>query len=143
MNRTISLLLLFLFVGSQAEGLVQLCAQWLCPERRNSQCCHQSLSAKAGAALSAASGHCSPAAAETPVELNRSFCCQDTSDGKKRLFRTADRFPRDAFRQFLLCAVQPPAGPLSLGHSGSNDGPTPQFLQDFSPSDLQSPVLRI
>ena len=143
MNRTITLLLLFLFVGSQAEGLVQVCAEWLCPERRDPCCCHHSLPAKAELALRAPSRHCSPPAAETPLELGPAFCCENPSHGNKSLFHRADRFSKDTFRQFLVCLLQPSGKPLSPGVPGSADGSPPSFLQDLSPPDLHSPVLRI
>ena len=143
MNRAITLLLLFLFLGSQAEGLVQLCAEWLCPERRDACCCHHSLPAKAELALRAPSRHCSPPAAETPLELDRAFCCENPSHGTKSLFHRTDRLSKDAFRQFLVCFLQPSGKPLSPGGPGSPDGSPPPFLEDLSPPDLHSPVLRI
>ena len=145
MNRAITLLLVFLFLGSQAEGLVQLCAEWLCPERRDACCCHHSLPANAELALRAPSRHCSPPAAETPLELDPAFCCENPSHGAKSLFHRTDRFSKDAFRQFLVCLLQPSGKPLSPGPGvpGSADGSPPSFLEDLSPPDLHSPVLRI
>ena len=143
MKRAIPYLLLFLFTAGQAEGLVRLCAEWLCPEGRQSGCCHQSLQANSAPSAGSKAGHCSPARTATPLELDRARCCESPSRGTEGLFLTAERLPKEAFRQLLLCSAHS-SGRLhsSLGSFSADDLPS-QSLQDPSPSDLHSPVLRI
>lgn len=143
MKPAITYLLLILFVGSQAGDLVRLCAEWLCPEGKKPGCCHQLQSGKSGPRVTAEAGHCSPEEAASPLELDRALCCESLSDAAKSLFRTAERFPKDAFRHFLLCSAKPSGRPGSPAGSGSAEGTPLQFLQDPSPPDLLSTVLRI
>ena len=143
MNRAITHCLLFLFMGSQADGLVQLCAEWLCSKGRKPHCCHQTLLADSGPGVRAEAGHCSPAETATPRQLNRAICCEHSFDGPNSLFLTADRFPRDTFRQYLLSSMQPSDRSLSTARPGLVHSPLLRFLEDPSPPDLHSPVLRI
>lgn len=136
-------LLLILFVGSQAGDLARLCAEWLCPEGQTHACCHRSQSEKIRLKVEAGAGHCAPAETTSPLELDRALCCETSSEAAGNFFRTAERFPKDAFRQFLLSSAKPSGQPGSPGSSSSVDGATPQFLQDPSPPDLLSTVLRI
>lgn len=143
MKRAITYLLLILFAGSQADDLVRLCTEWLCPERRHSACCHESQSGKSGLSVTAGAGHCAPEGAATPLQVERALCCESPSEATKSLIRTAERFPKDAFRQFLLNSAKPSGQPGSPAGSGSADSTPPQFLQDPSPPNLLSTVLRI
>ena len=143
MKRAIPYLLLFLFAAGQAEGLARLCAEWLCPQGRQSGCCHQSLQANNAPNAGVEAGHCSPAKTATPLELDRARCCESPSHGAESLFLTPDRLPKEAFRQFLLCSAHASGRLHSLLASSSADGPPTQSLQDPSPPDLHSPVLRI
>lgn len=136
-------LLLILFVGSQAGDLVRLCAEWLCPEGQTHGCCHRSRSEKSRLNVEADGGHCSPEEAASPLELDRALCCESLSDAAKSFFRTAERFPTDAFRQFLLSSAKPSDRPGSPAGSSSAEGTPSLFLQDPSPPDLLSTVLRI
>lgn len=143
MKRAITYLLLILFVGSQADAVVRLCAEWLCPEGQSHGCCHESQSEKSRLTVEAVAGHCAPAETASPLELGRGLCCESLSDATKSLFRTAERFPQDAFRQLLLSSAQPSGRPGSPAGANSVEGTAPQFLQDLSPPDLLSTVLRI
>ena len=143
MKRAITHLLLILFVGLQAGDVVRLCAEWLCPEGQVHGCCHQSQSEKSRLTVKAEAGHCAPAETASPPELNRALCCETSSEATNSFFRTAERFPKDTFRQLLLSSAKPSGQPRSPGGSGSADGPPPHFLQDLSPPDLLSTVLRI
>ena len=143
MKRAITYLLLILFVGSQAGDLVRVCAEWLCPESQAHSCCHQSQSEKSRLTVKAEAGHCAPAETASPPELNRGLCCETSSEATNSFFRTAERFPKDTFRQLLLSSARSSGQPLSPGGSSSLGGPPPQFLQDPSPPDLLSTVLRI
>ena len=143
MNRAITYLLLILFVGSQADDVVRLCAEWLCPERRSHGCCHESQSGKNRLRATAEAGHCSPAETASPLELDRANCCETASDATDSLFRTAERFPKDAFRYLLLSSAKPSGQPGSPAGSSSVESAPSQFLQDLSPPDLLSTVLRI
>lgn len=143
MKRAITYLLLILFVGSQAGDVVRLCTEWLCPQRQNPGCCHRSQSVKSGPRATAEAGHCSLEEAASPLALNRALCCESPSDAAKSLVRTAERFPKDAFRQLLLSSAKPSGQPSSPAGSSSADGAPPPFLQDPSPPDLLSTVLRI
>ena len=143
MKRAITYLLLILFVGSQADDVVRLCAEWLCPEGQTHSCCHQSQSEKSRLTDQAEAGHCVPAETASPLELNRALCCESLSEATKSLFRTAERFPKETFRQLLFSSAKPSGQPGSPAGSGSAEGPSPQFLQDPSPPDLLSTVLRI
>ena len=143
MKRATTTLLLILFVGFQADDLVRLCAEWLCPAGHNRACCHQSRSEKSGLRGAAEGGHCSPQSAAIPPEVGRALCCESPSDAFKKFVRAAERFPKDAFRQFLLCSAKPSGLPNSPADSSSADTLPPLFLQDPSPPDLLSTVLRI
>ncbi len=143
MRRAITYLLLFLSVGSQAGDVVRLCAEWLCPEGQGHGCCHQSQAHKSEQRVTAEAGHCSPAETARPLELDRALCCESSSDANNSLFRTAERFSKDAFRQMLLSSAKPSGPPRSPADSSSADILSPQFLQDPSPPDLLSTVLRI
>ena len=144
MKRAIPHLLLILFVGSQAGGVVRLCAEWLCPQRQTPGCCHQSRSGNGGPRVAAEDGHCSPAGATIPLELDRARCCDSPSDAVQSLFRTAERFPKDAFRQWLFSSGEPSGQPGCRAGTGSADGAPPtRFLPHPSPPDLHSTVLRI
>ena len=143
MKRAITYLFLILFVGSQAGDVVRLCAEWLCPEGQTHGCCHQPQSGKSRPSVTAESGHCSPEGAATPLQVDRALCCENSSEATGHLFRTAERFPKDAFRQFLLSSAKPSGRPDSPAGSGSADGTPLQFLQDPSPPNLLSTVLRI
>jgi len=143
MRRAITFLLLILFVGSQAGDLVRLCAEWLCPEGQSHGCCHQSQARKSRPRVTVEAGHCSPAETARPLELDRALCCENSSEATNSLFRTAERFPKDAFRQWLLASVKPSGLPGSPADSISADILSPLFLQDPSPPHLLSTVLRI
>ena len=143
MRRAITYLLLILFVGSQADDVVRLCAEWLCPEGQSHGCCHQSQARNSRPRVTVEAGHCSPAETATPLELDRALCCESSSDATKSLVRTAERFPKDAFRQMLLASAKPSGLPRSPADSSSADILFPQFLQDPSPPDFLSTVLRI
>ena len=143
MKRAITYLLLILFVGSQAGDVVRLCAEWLCPKGREHACCPQTLPVNGGPRVRAEAGHCSPAETATPRQLNRAICCEHSFDGPNSLFLTADRFPRDTFRQTLLSSMQPSDRSLSTARPGLVHSPSLPFLEDPSPPDLHSPVLRI
>jgi len=143
MKRAITYLLLILFAGSQADDVVRLCAEWLCPEGQAHSCCHQSQSEKSRLTVKAEAGHCAPAETASPLELNRALCCETSSEATNSFFRTAERFPKEVFRQLLLSSANSPQQPPSPGGSSSADGGPPRFLQDLSPPDLLSTVLRI
>ena len=143
MKRAITYLLLILFAGSQAGDVVRLCAEWLCPEGQVHSCCHQSQSEKSRLTVKAESGHCASGETASPLELNPVLCCETSSEATNSFFRTAERFPKDTFRQLLLCSAQPSGQPRSSGDYGSADGAPPRFLPDPSPPDLLSTVLRI
>ena len=143
MNRAITYLLLILFVGSQADDVVRLCAEWLCPERQSHGCCHQSQSGENRLRAAAGAGHCSPAKTASPLELDRANCCGTSSEATDSFFRTAERFPKDAFKQLLLSSAKPSGQPRSPAGSSSVESTPQQFLQDLSPPDLLSTVLRI
>ena len=143
MKRAITYLLLILFAGSQAGDVVRLCAEWLCPEGQVHSCCHQSQSEKSRLTVKAESGHCAPAETASPLKLNPALCCETSSEATNSFFRTAERFPKDTFRQWLLSSAKSPGQPPSPGGSSSADGGPPRFLQDLSPPDLLSTVLRI
>lgn len=143
MNRAITYLLLILFVGAQADDVVRLCAEWLCPEGQTHGCCHQSQSEKSGRRVAAEADHCSPEEAASPLELDRALCCESSSESAESFFRAAEQFPRDAFRQFLLSSAKPTGHPSSPAGSSLAHGTAPHFLQAPSPPDLLSTVLRI
>lgn len=143
MKRAITYLLLILFVGSQANDVVRLCAEWLCPEHQSPGCCHESQSEKSRLTVTAEAGHCSPAEAAIPLRLDPALCCETSSDATNSFFRTAERFPKDAFRQLLLSSATPSGQPGSPAGSSSVEGTPAQFLQDPSPPGLLSTVLRI
>ena len=143
MKPAITTLLLILFAGSQAGDLVRLCAEWLCPQGHTHGCCHQLQSEKSRLKVEADAGHCAPAETASPLALDRVLCCDTSSEAAGSFFRTAERFPKDAFRQFLFSSAKPFGQPGSPAGAGSVDGAVPQFLQDPSPPDLLSTVLRI
>lgn len=143
MKRAITYLLLILFVGSQADDVVRLCAEMLCPEGHTHGCCHQSQSEKNRLTVKAEAGHCAPSETASPLRLDRAACCESPSDAARNFFRTAERFPKDTFRQFLLSSAKPSGLPISPVDSSSADILAPLFLQDPAPPDLLSTVLRI
>lgn len=143
MKPAITTLLLILFVGSQADDVVRLCAEWLCPQGQAHGCCHHSRSGKSRLKVAADGGHCAPAETASPLELDRARCCDTSSEAGGSFFRTAERFPKDGFRQLLFSSAKPWGRPDSPAGSNSAGGAPLQFLQDLSPPDLLSTVLRI
>ena len=143
MKRAITTLLLILFAGLQADDVVRLCAEWLCPEGQTHDCCHLSQSGKSRLKAKVEAGHCAPADAASPLELNRALCCESSSEAARNIFRAAERFPKDTFRQFLLGSAKPSGLPSAPADFSSADILTAQFLQAPSPPNLLSTVLRI
>lgn len=143
MKPAITTLLLILFAGSQAGDLVRLCAEWLCPQGQTHGCCLHSRSEKSRVKVEAAAGHCAPVETAIPLEMDRALCCESHSEVAKSLFRTAERFPKDTFRQFLFSSAKPSGRPGSPAGSSSAGGAPLPFLQDPSPPDRLSTVLRI
>lgn len=143
MKRAVAYLSLTLFVGFQADDVVRLCAEWLCSERQDSVCCHELQSGKSGLRVTAKASHCSPEGVADPLEVDRALCCENPSEATNSIFRTAERFPRDAFRQFLLCSAKLSGQPASPAGSGSADSTPQHFLQFPSSPDRLSTVLLI
>ena len=143
MTRAITYLLLILFVGSQADDVVRLCAEMLCPEGHTHGCCHQSRSEKNRLTVKMEAGHCAPAETASPLQLDRATCCESPADAARNFFRTAERLPKDTVRQLLLSASRPSGLPNFPPDSSPSVILPPAFLQDPSPPDLLSTVLRI
>lgn len=143
MTRAITYLLIILFVGSQADDVVRLCAEMLCPEGQTHGCCHQSRSEKSRLTVKMEAGHCAPAETASPLQLDRAPCCETPSEAARNFFRTAERFPKDTFRQLLLSASIPSGLPNFPPDSSPAVILAPAFLQDPSPPGLLLTVLRI